>query len=532
MNKEIQRLKTFDDDEDKYAYHPKVIAKAGFYKVENEFICFNCNLKLSAKDIDTGKNIVEIHQDRDASCTFAHNLPFLPRSRLYKDGDKELRYEMKRLETFINWPGDGKIITLRDLANGKPVGNVPIVEDKILKKILGRYSIYPLDGSLLRPIHKKYATEESRRSTYYDKDNWPLKDQSFVEKLVEAGFYYTGISDHVSCFHCGVGLRNWEDDDDPWKLHAIWSASCHYVYLQKGEAFINKHNLNHPVSSSVNAVTEHDWNHLLGLDYTRKILMLGFPTVAVRDALRDQVIQTGIPFSSEVEYSNNPMYRHEISFNLPYPNLTYHLESEYRITLDELNNYEITSRISSYLDRYQTAPLITIWKYLIDQDIDTRTTSTPINSIEKCDNVSDNQLNERRLCKVCMTAEVEVVTFPCHHMVCCSDCLSTQAQCPVWYSVFISKIFPYETTTIIKKSKSCLSINIGMIVCVESFQSASLLAETTPRQSCFSEDGCRRLQDLAISALSPPSIALHTSMFSKIKSRSSTFHVSSTPGKL
>nr|XP_027224319.1 E3 ubiquitin-protein ligase XIAP-like [Penaeus vannamei] len=356
-----------------------------------------------------------------------------------------------------------------------------------------------------RPIHKKYATEESRRSTYYDKDNWPLKDQSFVEKLVEAGFYYTeddddpwiqhamwnpncsyiqlkmgedwgdfvkktmkikenlyrtpaiktrsniteidwntllgldftkelllsdfptravrdalelqillkktpfisrndcintskydssiislyryrysftlpypeysfdgrfyieyttkhidckitqgkpvgnipiymsdiinkikttrkttvvnknvnqsleGISDHVSCFHCGVGLRNWEDDDDPWKLHAIWSASCHYVYLQKGEAFINKvrresnmpisgsvdtlteHNLNHPVSSSVNAVTEHDWNHLLGLDYTRKILMLGFPTVAVRDALRDQVIQTGIPFSSEVE---------------------------------------------------------------------------------------------------------------------------------------------------------------------------------------------------------------------------------------
>lgn len=288
MNKEIQRLKTFDDDEDKYAYHPKVIAKAGFYKVENEFIYFNCNLKLSAKDIETGKNIVEIHQDRDASCTFAHNLPFLPRSRLYKDGDKELRYEMKRLETFINWPGDGKIITLRDLANagfyysrnayicicfycnmfisfhpeedtgilrynnniiyihmgiykyfqrknkeychncdwvqGKPVGNVPIVEDKILKKILGRYSIYPLDGSLLRyisgnsnnlrshdnttkndkklsnmniqpyhrPIHKKYATEESRRSTYYDKDNWPLKDQSFVEKLVEAGFYYTG----------------------------------------------------------------------------------------------------------------------------------------------------------------------------------------------------------------------------------------------------------------------------------------------------------------------------------------------------
>jgi len=57
--------------------------------------------------------------------------------------------------------------------------------------------------------------------------------------------------------------------------------------------------------------------------------------------------------------------------------------------------------------------------------------TTKNSTLEKCDNVSDNQLNERRLCKVCMTAEVEVVTFPCHHMVCCSDCLSTQAQCPV-----------------------------------------------------------------------------------------------------
>nr|XP_027225913.1 baculoviral IAP repeat-containing protein 3-like [Penaeus vannamei] len=187
MNKEIQRLKTFDDDEDKYAYHPKVIAKAGFYKVENEFICFNCNLKLSAKDIDTGKNIVEIHQDRDASCTFAHNLPFLPRSRLYKDEED---------------------------------------------------------------------TEESRRSTYYDKDNWPLKDQSFVEKLVEAGFYYT------------------EDDDDPWIQHAMWNPNCSYIQLKMGEDWgdfvkktmkIKENLYRTPAIKTRSNITEIDWNTLLGL---------------------------------------------------------------------------------------------------------------------------------------------------------------------------------------------------------------------------------------------------------------------------
>jgi len=69
--------------------------------------------------------------------------------------------------------------------------------------------------------------------------------------------------------------------------------------------------------------------------------------------------------------ANIPMYRHEISFNLPYPDyayIGYHIESEYRMTLDKLNVYETASRISSFLEEQQSASLTLIWEYLISQN--------------------------------------------------------------------------------------------------------------------------------------------------------------------
>lgn len=50
----------------------------------------------------------------------------------------------------------------------------------------------------------------------------------------------TGLSDHVRCFHCGNGLRNWEKDDIPWNEHARWYPECSYVLLKKGQDFIDK----------------------------------------------------------------------------------------------------------------------------------------------------------------------------------------------------------------------------------------------------------------------------------------------------
>ena len=49
-----------------------------------------------------------------------------------------------------------------------------------------------------------------------------------------------GLSDHVKCFHCGKGLRNWETDDNPWELHARCYFECIFILLMKGPEYIEK----------------------------------------------------------------------------------------------------------------------------------------------------------------------------------------------------------------------------------------------------------------------------------------------------
>lgn len=32
----------------------------------------------------------------------------------------------------------------------------------------------------------------------------------------------SGNGDHVVCFHCGGGLQEWKENEDPWDQHAKW----------------------------------------------------------------------------------------------------------------------------------------------------------------------------------------------------------------------------------------------------------------------------------------------------------------------
>ena len=43
----------------------------------------------------------------------------------------------------------------------------------------------------------------------------------------------------------------------------------------------------------------------------------------------------------------------------------------------------------------------------------------------------NEELRERRLCKVCMDDEVNIVFLKCGHLVCCSDCAPTIKKCPI-----------------------------------------------------------------------------------------------------
>lgn len=49
-----------------------------------------------------------------------------------------------------------------------------------------------------------------------------------------------GARDAFQCYACCLGIECWENNDDPWEQHALFSPDCYHVLLMKGYHFIKK----------------------------------------------------------------------------------------------------------------------------------------------------------------------------------------------------------------------------------------------------------------------------------------------------
>ncbi|KAH8343117.1 hypothetical protein KR059_005281 [Drosophila kikkawai] len=86
------------------------------------------------------------------------------------------------------------------------------------------------------PEYPEFAVESARLRTF---EAWPRNLKQKPHQLAEAGFFYTGVGDRVRCFSCGGGLKDWDDNDEPWEEHARWLSQCRFVKLMKGQVYID-----------------------------------------------------------------------------------------------------------------------------------------------------------------------------------------------------------------------------------------------------------------------------------------------------
>ncbi|KAL1131906.1 hypothetical protein AAG570_011517 [Ranatra chinensis] len=137
------------------------------------------------------------------------------------------------------------------------VGNIPIEEgptedDNCGFDTCGPYGVIPSpNNSKDEPLNLEnlgvqkshppsfpaYSTYESRLQSY---KLWPISLKLRPEMLSDAGFFYTGIGDKTICFHCGGGLKDWEETDEPWVEHARWFSKCIFILLMKGKDFVDE----------------------------------------------------------------------------------------------------------------------------------------------------------------------------------------------------------------------------------------------------------------------------------------------------
>lgn len=106
-------------------------------------------------------------------------------------------------------------------------------ECTFLHKRTTSVKVVPPDDLPWRAVRSlMYMTPLERLNTF---SKWPLLGS--VGIMAEAGFYYTGISDYIRCYYCALGLRNL-DGRDPWALHTRAQPKCDFLYLMKGEHFV------------------------------------------------------------------------------------------------------------------------------------------------------------------------------------------------------------------------------------------------------------------------------------------------------
>ncbi|CAH0553039.1 unnamed protein product [Brassicogethes aeneus] len=207
------RLETFKTWPNKEV-DPRKLAEAGFYYTKHEDIvrcpfCFVEGYRWQAEDNPMDDHLRWTREQR-RQCTFV--------------SDRRSEHDDAVSEDSTNG---------RDTCGKYGVEILPcsIPEDKNVN--LEKLGVTKVKG----PAHPEYVLQQSRLESF---KQWPKSLRQKPEDLASAGFFYLGCGDQVLCFHCGGGLKDWEENDEPWEQHGMWFPKCSYLLLKKGVEYVNK----------------------------------------------------------------------------------------------------------------------------------------------------------------------------------------------------------------------------------------------------------------------------------------------------
>ncbi|XP_017799080.1 PREDICTED: putative inhibitor of apoptosis [Habropoda laboriosa] len=276
------------------------------------------------------------------------------------------------------------------------------------------------------PKNPDYAAYRGRLRTF---SGWPENLKQTPEMLASAGFYYNGYGDHVRCFHCDGGLRNWEATDDAWTEHARWFPKCEFVNLVRGQEFIKQCvNSRPPLDESIFEMppvspTSASSPALEITETTLGSLLESLPAIVmfctficlflIKKALKKRMLQVGIPYANSFDLIKDILHDQELTRSNSSSNS---MEQCNDIEANENETYSNEKEISTTFNKKSST---------VDKKANVNVKETA--SLEE----ENRRLKEARLCKICMDREVAIVFLPCGHLATCIYCAPSLTYCPM-----------------------------------------------------------------------------------------------------
>ncbi|KAH8375609.1 hypothetical protein KR200_007785 [Drosophila serrata] len=480
---ESVRLATFAEWPTNAPVTPEELVSNGFFATGGwlEAQCHFCHVRIDRWEY--GDQVAERHRRSSPICSMVlapNHCGNVPREQ---ESDKEgnsvvdspaqcpcpdLLLEANRLETFKNWPNPN--ITPQALAkagfyylnrldhvkcvwcngviakwekndnafdehrrffpNCPRVQMGPLIEFAAGKN-LDELGIQPTS----LPQRPKYACIDARMRTFSD---WPIANIQPAEALAQAGLYYQKIGDQVRCFHCNIGLRSWQKEDEPWHEHAKWSPKCQFVLLAKGPTYVNEvreaaaATARSPPATAPAPSLQAD--SLMDEAPAKEALALGIDGGVVRNAVQRKLSSSGCAFATldELLHAIFDEAGAEAALEVrepPEPSAPF-MESCQATTSKAATALPVvvTDAIPETPQAVIASVPATEASNVTDQLQKMSMTSPNGNlSLEE----ENRQLKDARLCKVCLDEEVGVVFLPCGHLATCNQCAPSVANCPM-----------------------------------------------------------------------------------------------------
>lgn len=233
LHKEEARFKTFEQRWPHDFLEARILAKTGFYLIgpHDQVKCYFCKVEVGHWEPED--NEVAEHIRWSPNCPLLKrretaNVPCEPLSEL-DDLLPPMTYDVCGPCGIDIRPGSYAESTFSTTppsatATTSTISTPTIVETRETQ-------------TLRHPDYPEYAIESARLRSF---DDWPKTLKQKPKQLSDAGFFYTQKGDRVICFSCGGGLRDWDENDDPWEQHALWFSKCEYLQLVKGQEFIDR----------------------------------------------------------------------------------------------------------------------------------------------------------------------------------------------------------------------------------------------------------------------------------------------------
>lgn len=249
------------------------------------------------------------------------------------------------------------------------------------------------------PEFPEYAIETARLRSFAE---WPRHMKQKPLQLAEAGFFYTGVGDRVKCFSCGGGLKDWDEDDEPWEQHALWMGKCRFLKLMKGENYIEAvvNKFKKPEASSMSLTSSSS------------------PTPSNSSSEEEGELQqaqaVGLATPQVLAQKSSTATVAAATINLP--------KEEEVLTVSEQ-----ASRIHHMATQQETQPLSHTAAASLASSCNLEH-NKPTSSSSA---LSSATIPEEKLCKICYANEYNTAFLPCGHVVACAKCASSVTKCPL-----------------------------------------------------------------------------------------------------